>query len=76
MKTTTHHKTITPVHHASEEVSLEEQIAQCAHELWQHRGHEHGSNPMDGFERSARSMNGISNGARLRGIDVFEPVVK
>jgi len=30
-----------------ERMSLEEQIAQRAHELWQHRGREHGSDLAD-----------------------------
>jgi hypothetical protein len=39
-----------------ENVSLEEQIAQRAHELWQHRDHEHGSDLEDWFaaEREIR----------------------
>jgi hypothetical protein len=43
MKKTTNHKTIGPVFEVHENVSLEEQIAQRAHELWQQRGGEHGS---------------------------------
>ena len=36
-------KTAVPVLQVNESVSLEEQIAQRVHELWQHRGGEHGS---------------------------------
>ena len=36
-----------PVLHVDERVSLEEQIAQRAHELWQQRGRQHGSDLTD-----------------------------
>jgi len=56
MKKTTNHKTIGPVFEVHENVSLEEQIAQRAHELWQQRGAEHGSDQTDWF-RAEREIN-------------------
>ncbi len=44
---TTHRKAAAPVLHVDESVSLEEQIAQRAHELWHQRGREHGSDLTD-----------------------------
>jgi len=41
MKKTTNHKNAAPVFQVKENVSLEEQIAQRAHELWQQHGGEH-----------------------------------
>jgi len=49
MKNKEVHKHDAPVLHVEEGVSLEEQIAQRAHELWQQRGHEHGSDLADWF---------------------------
>ena len=43
MKTKKVNKHEAPVLHVDERVSLEEQIAQRAHELWKQRGREHGS---------------------------------
>jgi hypothetical protein len=40
-------KVATPVLQVNENVSLEEQIAQRAHELWRQRGHQHGSDLID-----------------------------
>lgn len=42
--------------HVDESVSLEEQIAQHAHELWQERGREHGSDMAD-WLRAEREVN-------------------
>jgi hypothetical protein len=47
MKTKKPHKTAAPVLQVNENVSLEEQIAQRAHELWLRRGGEHGSDLTD-----------------------------
>ncbi len=44
---TTHKKAAAPVLHVDASVSLEEQIAQRAHELWHQRGREHGSDLTD-----------------------------
>ena len=40
-------KITAPTLHVDENVSLEEQIAQRAHELWHQRGREHGSDLSD-----------------------------
>jgi hypothetical protein len=40
-------KTTEPVLHVNENVSLEEQIAQRAHEIWRQRDHEHGNDLTD-----------------------------
>jgi len=40
-------KTAAPILHDDEKVSLEEQIARRAHELWHQRGHEHGNDLTD-----------------------------
>jgi hypothetical protein len=50
MKKTTTKKTTEPVLDVNENVSLEEQIAQRAHELWQQRGGEHGNDLTDWFQ--------------------------
>jgi hypothetical protein len=47
MKKKTVHQHDTPVVHANEYVSLEEQIAQRAHTFWCQRGRTHGSNLAD-----------------------------
>jgi hypothetical protein len=47
MKTKTSLKAITPVLLVNENVSLEEQIAQRAHELWRLRSRAHGSDLSD-----------------------------
>ena len=47
MKKSTTQKTIVPILHMNENVSLEEQIAQRAHELWHQCGHEHGNDLTD-----------------------------
>ena len=39
-----------PILQVDERVSLEEQIAQRAHELWHQRGHEHGADLADWFQ--------------------------
>jgi len=56
MKNKTAHKVATPVFNVNENVSLEEQIAHRAHELWQHRGREHGSDLGD-WLRAEREVN-------------------
>jgi hypothetical protein len=56
MKNQTVTKAGAPVSKVNENVSLEEQIAQRAHELWQSRGHEHGSDQADWF-RAEREIN-------------------
>src|SRR6266852_6035353 len=50
--------------HVYESVSLEEQIAQRAYELWQQRGHHSkpGSDWTDWFHANGRSLNGIESG--------------
>jgi len=53
---TRHKKATVPVLHVDENVSLEEQIAQRAHELWHQRGREHGSDMIDWF-RAEREVN-------------------
>jgi hypothetical protein len=50
MKKTTAKKTAEPVLNVNENVSLEDQIAQRAHELWQQRGGEHGHDLTDWFQ--------------------------
>jgi len=45
-----HKKAARPALHVDERVSLEEQIAQRAHELWHQRGREHGSDLADWFQ--------------------------
>jgi hypothetical protein len=50
MKKTTTKKTTEPVLNVNENVSLEEQIAQRAYELWQQRGGEHGHDLTDWFQ--------------------------
>ena len=47
---TAHKKAAAPVLHVDESVSLEEQIAQRAHELWCQRGREHGSDLAHWFQ--------------------------
>jgi len=49
MKKPTNHKNTAPVFHVNENVSLEAQIAQRAHELWQQRRGEHRSDQADWF---------------------------
>ena len=39
-----------PALHVDESVSLEEQIAQRAHELWHYRGRDHGAELIDWFQ--------------------------
>jgi hypothetical protein len=56
MKSQTNHKTAAPDFQVNENVSLEEQIAQRAHELWQQRDREHGSGLTDWF-RAEREVN-------------------
>ena len=53
---TPHKKSSVPVLRVNESVSLEEQIAQRAHELWHQRGREHGSDMADWF-RAEREVN-------------------
>jgi hypothetical protein len=45
-----HKKAARPALQMDERVSLEEQIAQRAHELWHQRGSEHGSDLADWFQ--------------------------
>jgi hypothetical protein len=47
MKKTSNPKPIEPVLHVNENVSLEEQIAQRANELWHQRGRQHGNDLAD-----------------------------
>jgi len=58
MKTKTTRKLTVPVLQVNVDVkvSLEEQIAQRAHELWRLRSHEHGSDLEDWF-RAEREIN-------------------
>jgi hypothetical protein len=50
MKTKTTPKTAPPIRQVNESISLEEQIAQRAHELWRHHGCKHGSDLTDWFQ--------------------------
>jgi hypothetical protein len=50
MKKSATPKTTGPIHHVNENVSLEEQIAQRAHELWYQRGRKHGNDLTDWFQ--------------------------
>jgi DUF2934 family protein len=50
MKTTTTPKSTAPMLHVNKNVSLEEQIAQRAHEIWHQRNHECGSDLADWFQ--------------------------
>ena len=50
MKTKTNPKTTASVLQVNENVSLEEQIAQRAHELWRHHGCKYGSDLTDWFQ--------------------------
>ncbi len=50
MKKTEHKANSHPVLHVNENVSLEEQVAERAHELWQQRNREHGSHLADWFQ--------------------------
>jgi Protein of unknown function (DUF2934) len=50
MKKATTPKTTAPILHVDENVSLEEQIAQRANELWHQRGHKHGNDLTDWFQ--------------------------
>jgi hypothetical protein len=50
MKNKTTHKAYAQAFQVKENVSLEEQIAQRAHEIWQHRGGAHGSDLHDWFQ--------------------------
>lgn len=47
MKKTSTSRITEPVLHVNENVSLEEQIAQRAHELWRQGGHQHGNDLTD-----------------------------
>ena len=51
---TANKKAAVPALQVEETVSLEEQIAQRAHELWHQRGREHGSDLLTGFRRNAK----------------------
>jgi Protein of unknown function (DUF2934) len=50
MKKTEHKEKSRPVLHVNENASLEEQIAERAHELWQQRNGEHGNDLADWFQ--------------------------
>ncbi len=50
MKKQTTCKPAAPVLHPNANVSLKEQIAQRAHELWLYRGHKHGNDLADWFQ--------------------------
>jgi len=50
MKNKKAHKHDAPVLHVDERVSLEEQIAQRAYELWHQRGRDHGADLTDWFQ--------------------------
>ena len=50
MKKTEHKEKSQPVLHVNENLNLEEQIAERAHELWQQRNGEHGSDLADWFQ--------------------------
>ena len=56
MKNKKVHKHDAPVLHVDESVSLEEQIAKRAHELWEQRDREHGSDLADWFH-AGREIN-------------------
>jgi len=51
MKKDTHFKKpAVPALHVDESMSLEEQVAKRAHELWHQRGYEHGADLADWFQ--------------------------
>jgi coproporphyrinogen III oxidase len=51
MKKNTHlKKPAVPALHVDESMSLEEQVAKRAHELWHQRGYEHGADLADWFQ--------------------------
>jgi hypothetical protein len=50
MKQQTTRKPAAPFLHPNANVSLKEQIAQRAHELWLYRGHKNGNDLADGFQ--------------------------
>jgi hypothetical protein len=50
MKKTSNNKPAAPEFQVNENVSLEEQIAQRAHELWHQRGCQYGSDLTDWFQ--------------------------
>jgi len=56
MKKTTNPKTTAPILRVNENISLEEQIAQRAHELWHQRGCKPGDELTDWF-RAEREVN-------------------
>lgn len=56
MKKTPTPKTAEPVFHVNENVSLEEQIAQRAHELW-HQGGRKPGNDLDNWLQAEREIN-------------------
>ena len=47
MKKTASPKTATPILNVNENLSLEEQVTQRAHQLWEQRGYEHGHDLSD-----------------------------
>ena len=53
---TAHKKPAAPILRVDENVSLEEQIAHRAHELWEQRGREHGDDLAD-WLRAEREVN-------------------
>ena len=50
MKKQTNYKPVVPALHPNANVSLKEQIAQRAHELWLYRGHKDGNDLADWFQ--------------------------
>ena len=50
MKKKEHKEKIQSVLHVNENLSLEEQVAERAHELWQQRNGEHGNDLADWFQ--------------------------
>src|SRR5262245_50827050 len=56
MKNKTNNKKVVPSFQVNESISLEEQIAQRAHEIWQQRSREHGHDLANWF-RAEREIN-------------------
>lgn len=65
MKKTSNNKPTAPKFQVNENVSLEEQIAQRAHELWHQRGRQHGSDLTDWFQ-AEREINEWHHQKRLQ----------
>lgn len=61
MKKTKQPEATSPVFQVDENVSLEEQIARRAHELWHQRGRKEGATWLIGSRQNERFRNGIKS---------------